>query len=251
MKRVILLGAVAILIAVLGVIWMPFQATADTFTAANKFGVSASDVQIMNQNQQANATVSQEYTLFDPNGTTFKTSTPRDLIVTLNMECGLYTAVGAKGSYNPLSSTGTIQTSSTAIGQVIAWVELDGHPLATTLANPYNNIGDPNADPPTTSNGPVVFCNRAFNLSTQNFNIDQLITLFIKTRDAHSYSWFALNVGNGTHTLVVKSKLVAETASSGNGGSVTITYTPPAASALVGQRTLIVEPVNLQNSATY
>jgi hypothetical protein len=50
---------------------------------------------------------------------------------------------------------------------------------------------------------------------------------------------------------VVKASLLASTESSGNDGSVTVNYVTPAASAIVGQRTLVVEPVNLQNGATY
>lgn len=230
-------------------IWSSVQPVgAQTYTAANKMGIAASDLQLINETQKPNDSQTATVDLFK---TEFKTSTTEDLVIQVNAECGLYTAVGAKGNYDLFAPSPTpIQTSSTAMGQVQVWLELDGKPLPTTLTSAYR-FGDPNATPPTTGNGPVVFCNRQFNLSTQNLLAPQLITLFEKTRQANAYQWFALNVGNGTHTLVAKATLVASTESIGNDGSVTVTYVTPAASAIIGQRTMTVEPVHLMNSAEF
>lgn len=248
MKFLATMLVLSLLVGGIGV-WAPVPAAiAQTTTAANKIGIAASDVQIINQTQKPNDQQTMNVDLFS---TTFKTSTTEDLIIQVNAECGLYTAVGAKGNYDLFNPSATpLNTSSTAMGQVQVWLELDGKALPTTLTSPYR-FGDPNADPPTTGNGPVVFCNRAFNLSTQNLLAPQLITLFEKTRQANAYQWFATNVGNGTHTLKVKATLVASTESLGNDGSVTVTYVTPAASAIIGQRTMTVEPVHLMNSASF
>jgi hypothetical protein len=220
---------------------------ADTFTAANKVGVSASDLQVINSTETASANPLSPVTLMS---TTFKTSTTEDLIIQVNAETGLYTAVGAKGSYDPLTSTTAINTSSTATGQVIVWVELDGQPLPVTTQNPYAGVAGVTDDIYGYMNGPIVFNSRAFNLSTQNLTLGQQIALFIKTRSANSFQWFATNVGNGDHTVVVKANLVTDTAQT-VGGSTDFTYTTPAASAMIGQRTLNVEPLHLMNSASY
>jgi hypothetical protein len=171
---------------------------------------------------------------------TFKTSTPEDLLITVNSECGIYTAVGATGKN---AAGGTIQTSSTAIGDVVVWVELDGKAVPTNF-----NAGQAftRGSATTAPNGPVTFCNRAFNLSTQGLPIGQWLAIWENTKQANSFAWYALNVGNGPHTLNVYAELTA-TATGDTTGS-TFTFTTPAASAMIGQRTLSVEPVNLMNS---
>ncbi len=125
-KWVVTMVVLAMLVGVPALLWGPFQpASAQTTTAADKIGIAASDMQIINQTQEPNDTQTMEVTLFT---TSFKTSTPADLLIRLNAECGVYTAVGAKGNYDPLKG-GTINTSSTAIGQVVVWLELDGVPV--------------------------------------------------------------------------------------------------------------------------
>lgn len=205
---------------------------------ADKVGVAASDLQVINSTQTANTNPPNPVQLFE---TTFSTSTVEDLLMNVSAECALYTAVGATGG------TAT-QTTSTATGEVMLWLNLDGKNLPTSAnAGPYNNTGDPNANPPTTGNGPVVFCDRAMNLSTQGLTAGQIITLYDNTRDANAFNWFALNVGNGTHTLKVFGDLVSSTM--GTGG--TITYMTPAASAIIGQRTLTVTPTHLAPTASF
>ena len=240
----VLAGAavVALLVLVSG---SGHSAGASTTTSADHIAVSASDLQVLNQNQQPNANSSTTVQLMS---STFKTSTVEDLVINLSAECGLYTAVGAKGG----GSNST--TSSQATGIVTIHLTLDGNPLPTTLSDPYSDTGDPNASPPTTSNGPVVYCNRQLNMQTAGLNLGQLITLFENTRSANSFQWFALNVGNGQHTVTAYATLEADTASSGTNGGSGSTTTPvvtPAASALVGQRTMEVYPAHLANSATF
>jgi hypothetical protein len=222
-------------------------AGATTTTAANKIAIAASDIQAINLNQTANTTSTKPVTLFS---TTFKTSTTEDLLMDVHLECGLYTAVGATGG-----GSGS-KTSSTATGSVVVWLVLDGHLLPTTLTDTASS-NPPTLDSngiPTTDNGPVNFCNRQFNLSTQNLSTSEMLTLFINTKDANAFQWFALNVGNGTHILTAYADLFAATSCSGTLGTgcgTTINYITPAASALVGQRTMSVEPDHLANSATF
>jgi len=217
-------------------------------SGADKIAINAAtDVQ-MNWNQTPNTNSSQSVQLAS---TTFSTSTTEDLVMNFSTECGIYTAVGGKNS-NQLGTTvnGTVTTSSTATGRVIVWLQLDGKVLPVSA-----NAGD--AGP---GNGPVSFCSRTLNLSTANLSPQQVIQISEDTLDANSFQWFALNVGNGTHTLKVYANLVADTAASGtNGGTgicdpttdLTCAYATPAASALVGQRTLEVFPDHLSNTASF
>jgi hypothetical protein len=240
----------SLLVATLAAFLGPLQlAGADTFSAANKLGITASDLQIINQAQNPSEMAASEAELFR---TTFRTSTQRDLIVTLSAECGLYSGVGPKSSYDPPTSMGNARASADATGKVIAWLELDGNPLPTTLqGHPAVTIGSPSSGSTTTANDPAVLCSRAHNVGTQSFLKSQLLTLFAMTRDAASHTWLATSVGSGEHRLVAKAELVSETASPGSDGGVTVAHTTPAASALVGQRTLSIEAVALQSSATY
>jgi hypothetical protein len=195
-----------------------------------------------------------------------KTSTQEDLIIGVNAECGLYTAVGAKGGGS--GST----TSSTATGVVTLSVYLDPGPVSSTTGLPTSglvptsSVNDSSANAnlnesfgypplPADANGPVVYCGRAVNLSTANLGLNEMISLFENTRSANSFQWYSLDVGNGTHTVDVYATLEADTASSGtNGGSGSTTIGPgttPAASAMIGQRTLIIYPDHLGNTASF
>lgn len=140
----------------------------------------------------------------------FKTSDKSDLIIQATAEVGLYTDVKTKGN-----------DESTAKAGVTCWVELDGQPVSWNVANP---LGD----------GKVVFDNREFGLKTSNFDDeDAMIELFIKTRSAHGFNWYTADVGSDTHTIELKATIDEFVEGSGD------------AEALVGPRTLIVEPVNM------
>lgn len=216
--------------------WAPILPAHGATGGADKIGVAASDVQIINQTQMPSNNPPNPVTLAT---TTFSTSTVEDLLMSVSSECALYTAVGAAGP-------GT--TTSTATGEVMVWLNLDGKNLPTSGAGSNPNFGgDPNANPPTTGNGPVVFCDRASNLSTAGLTPTQMLTTYDNTRNADAFTWFALDVGNGSHTLKVMADLVSSTSGTG----ATITYQTPAASAVIGQRTLTVEPTHLSNTASF
>jgi hypothetical protein len=136
---------------------------------------------------------------------TIKTSTPTDLILSVTLECTLATDV---------TVTGTGEAES--LGLVRVWVEIDGAPVPVAA-------GDPD--------GKVVFCDRAHRMQRLDQHEDDEEALFAGTAAGHGFNWFALDVGNGTHTVVVKGEL-----------EMMVDGTAEA-HASVGKRTLIVEPV--------
>ncbi|MEA3199936.1 MAG: hypothetical protein QOE90_1364 [Thermoplasmata archaeon] len=145
-----------------------------------------------------------------------KTSSPEDLVITASMECDILTSVTTTGN-----------DDSSAFGQVVAWIEIDGHPVPV-------GWDDTGADA-----GKVVFCNRAHQQTTSGFTVDNnaTITSFIQTRSANSFQWTSLNLGSGQHTVELKALL---TQTSTNNG---------VAKALVGKRSMTVEPTKLANNA--
>ena len=220
---------------------------------ADKIAISASNAVLVNPNQQPNATASVPVKLATA---TFTTSTTEDLVMNFSTECGIYTAVGGKNN-NTVTGLLPATTSSTAVGQVQVYLMLDGNLLPVSASAGPATFGEANTSP----NGPVSYCDRALQLNTSNLSPQQLIAISINTLDANSFQWFALNVGNGAHTLEVWANLIANTASSGtNGGTGSTTcgptdpstcFTTPAASAIVGQRTLEVFPDHLANTASF
>lgn len=246
-RRLTTVLVTALVTASLVVLLGPSRAATPVLGAgADKIGISASTHTYINLNQQPNATSSESHLLAS---TTFSTSTTEDLIMTFSTECGIYTAVGGKNT-NTTTTTLPVTTSSTAQGEVVVWLQLDGHMLPVSA----------NAGAAGPGNGPVSYCSRALNLSTANLSPQQLIQISINTLDANSFQWFALNVGNGSHTLNVYANLIANTVSSGSGGGSgacdpsvdpSCAYTTPAASAQVGQRTLEVFPDHLANTANF
>jgi hypothetical protein len=144
--------------------------------------------------------------------TTIKTGGPKDLAVQLTLECSLFTQLSVVND-----------ESQTAIAGVNVWVLFDGVPLPVAS-------GD---------DGVVTFCNRAYNMAiTQLDDEDARFDSYIATKAAHGFNWAVLNTGSGTHTIEIVGQLEAFATDAGE------------AQAIVGKRTLIVEPVHLQNGAT-
>jgi hypothetical protein len=144
---------------------------------------------------------------------TVKTSKPTDLILGVTSECSITTDVTTVGS-----------DDQTAFGQVKVWVEIDGQRVPVA----EDDVDDP---------GRVVFCNRTYQRETTLFDDeDATIRTFMETRQANGFNWMALNVGSATHKIEVKAELIA-------------TGTEKASAlAVVGKRTLIVEPVKSANN---
>lgn len=136
-----------------------------------------------------------------------KTSNPTDLVISVSLECSILTQVTTVGN-----------DDASAFGRVEVWVEIDGVPVGVTSED----------------DGRVVFCDRAQRQTTSLFDDeDATITSYLKTRSAHSFSWIDLNLGSATHTIVVKAHFTEEASSNA------------VAQALIGKRTLVVEPVKL------
>jgi hypothetical protein len=164
---------------------------------------------------------------------TLKTSSPTDLILGVAMECSIFTRLVT----GPSDQGGT--DTATASGHVRAWVEIDGKIV------PINSVSSSTIGAtPTAGNDSdkVTFCNRTYSrtvtdaenpLDGQDIEDD-----FIDTKSANSFNWLRLNMGSGAHTIVVKATLT-ESAQ----GDAT-------AEAVIGNRSLIVEPEKLANDAS-
>lgn len=135
-----------------------------------------------------------------------RTADPTDLVLSVTAECSIVTNVTTVGN-----------DEQRAFGEVKVWVEIDGEHVAVSSAD--------------SDAGRVVFCNRAYQRRTTNFDDeDATIETFFETRQANGFNWMALNVGHGVHTIEVKATLTEEATNNAT------------AEAVVGNRTLIVEP---------
>lgn len=151
-----------------------------------------------------------------------RVSPPTDLIIQVTAECAIFTA---------LTTTGN--DTAQAFGEVKVWVELDGTHVPVATAD--------------LDEGRVVFCNRRYHRTTTLFDDeDATIESFIDTRTANGFNWLALNAGsyddpaNGFGIIDVA---VKATLTEGTMGDAT-------AEAVVGNRTVIVEPTKASNHET-
>lgn len=141
-----------------------------------------------------------------------KTSKPTDLILGVTLECSITTEVTTVGS-----------DDQTAFGQIRVWVEIDGVPVKVAQDDP--------------DNGRVVFCNRTYQRTTTLFDDeDATIKTFMQTRSANGFNWMALDVGSAVHKIEVKAAL-----------TLSATTDKTKAAAVIGNRTLIVEPTKAAN----
>jgi hypothetical protein len=140
-----------------------------------------------------------------------KTSKPTDLILGVTLECSITTDVATTGNDEAL-----------AAGALDVWIEIDGNPV---LINPTDQDG-----------GVVTFCNRSYQRTTSMFDDDDAtIETFFRTKDTHGFNWSSLDLGSATHTIQVLGELTQE-----EEGDAT-------AEVVVGDRTLVVEPVKSAN----
>ncbi len=190
-------------------------ATIATHEPADKIEASASAVEVM-QVQGGPGSSSSEVVLLEG---TLRSSSPTDLIIDVNAETGLFTAVTIFGT-----------SESEARARITVWVEIDG--MAVPVTGDSNGDGSFN-DP---DDGRVVFNNRDFGLAS--INLTAVLTGFQRTRSAHGFKWVALDVGPGIHSIEVKARL--EVIALGNAN----------AAAAVGKRTMVVEPTKLANDVS-
>ncbi len=168
---------------------------------------------------------------------TIKTSKPTDLILNVNMECSIFTRLVTGGTGVAGSDT------ATATGDIRAWVEIDGQVVPIMSAS---NPPQPPPPPGTVATDSVTFCNRTYSRTvtdTENntpMDGQDRESDFIDTKSANSFTWLRLNLGSSPspHVIVVRAIL-------------TEGATPDAtAEAMVGNRSMIVEPAKLANDAT-
>jgi hypothetical protein len=141
-----------------------------------------------------------------------KTSKPSDLILGVTLECAITTELTTVGD-----------DTETATSEIRVWVEIDGKPVPVSQAD---------AD-----RGQVVFCNRTDERQTTLGGDDtsDSIRTFLEERLSNGFNWMALNVGSATHEIVVKASLMTTETAGAN------------AIAVIGNRTLIVEPTMSAN----
>ena len=204
----------------LGTTVLPQGAEA-THQPADKVVAAGSKIEVMSPNA--------EVTLLS---STLRASSPTDLILAVSMECSIFTRLVT----GPSSDGGT--DTAMASGHVRAWLEIDGNVV------PVNGISQtPLVPPPAGSDADkVTFCNRTYQrtvtdaedpLDGQDVEDD-----FIDTKAANSFNWLRLNLGSGVHRIELKGTLSQATS-----GDAT-------AHAVVGNRSLIVEPAKLANDAS-
>lgn len=178
---------------------------------ANKVAASGSSTEVVNAEQD---------TLLLSE--TVKINNPTDLIIGVSAECAILTQV---------TNSANGQTER-AFGEVKIYVTINGKRVP---------VADNDAD-----QGRVVFCNRAQEQQWTDTatgpdagdDADDQLRQYLDTRTANSFSWMALNVGteyggtqDNVHTIQVWADWdVAATANA-------------VAEAVVGNRTLILEPV--------
>jgi hypothetical protein len=207
-------------VAVLGVFLMGANAfgTNTAPTAANKAAASGRQV-----------VVAAPGTNVELLSVVMKTSKPEDLILQVTLECTIFTQLDTGGSTAP-------GATSTAFshGSVSVWITVDG------IIVPISDASMPPQDPANQGVGgdadKVTFCDREYQRTvTDGENpLDGLDRTqdYIKTKSSHAFNWLRLNAGSGTHTIRVLANLTATAAGQGD----------TTAQALVGNRTLIVEP---------
>lgn len=207
-------------LVVLGASVLPRGAEA-THQPADKVVAAGSKLEVMSPNTAVTLLSS-----------TLRTSSPTDLILAVSMECSIFTRLVT----GPSSDGGT--DSAMASGHVRAWIEIDGRIVPVNSTSQPPQLAPPGGD----ESDKVTFCNRTYQrtvtdaedpLDGQDIEDD-----YIDTKAANAFNWLRLNLGSGVHTIVVKGTLMQATS-----GDAT-------AQAVVGNRSLIVQPAKLANDAS-
>jgi hypothetical protein len=165
--------------------------------------------------------------------TTVRNSKPTDLMLQVAMECSILTDNVIVGSDQPGA-----QESAMTEGTVRAWIEVDGQVV------PIISQSEASQPPPAPGDDTdkVTFCNRVFNRTVQDAEDPQdgydRSRDYIETKSANSFNWVRLNMGSGTHEIVLYADLSH------------FATTQSSASAYVGNRSLIGLPGKFANDAT-
>lgn len=185
---------------------------------ADKVAVSGSTLEVMEVSATDSENHSATHTLLSD---TIKTSTPTDLLLQPTVETALFTDIMTMGN-----------DQSEAEASVTCWIELDDEPVVVSSDYTAAGLSEQAASE-------VVFDKRAHRMETANFDDEEAtIRQFLDTRSANGFNWVTLDVGNGEHELELKGRL-----------DVNVDDSNAEARAIVGPRTMIVEPVKLPNDA--
>lgn len=180
---------------------------------ANKVAAAGSETEVVGANQSAIVLTE-----------TVKINNPTDLIISASAECAILTQV---------TNSANGQTER-AFGEITFHVEINGIPVPVSAED--------------TDKGEVVFCNRAHeqqwtdSAAPNNDDGGDKLRQYIDTRTANAFNWLALNVGTtyaGSGDNVHKIDLVATWNTDATAGAI--------AEAVVGNRTLVLEPVKAWN----
>lgn len=183
---------------------------AATHQPADKMAVAGSTVEILRDE----SLLGTEPTVATILSGTMRTSSTTDLVLSVTLECALWTTVATVGN-----------EESEARATIKVWIEIDGEPVVVS----GNESGAEDA-------GKVVFCDRTHRQSVTDLDDeDARIEQFLRTRTANAFNWISLNLGSGTHVIEVKAEL--DTAASEAGLTA----------AAIGKRTLVAEPTKLAN----
>ena len=181
--------------------------------------------------------------------TTIKTSNVADLFVDTSLMTGLYTSTQVKGNGNGSTST------ASAMGGVQVRAVLDPQ-----FDSSGNVVGGTYAYPDDQGTG-ITFDQRIQTLTANLGNIftdcfanggntgtgctltQEQITLALETTSAHSYNFILVNVGAGTHTLLIQAQV--NTTATGSNGGVSIS------NAMFGLGSVTVESVRFVNSFSF
>lgn len=207
LTKVLSLGVVALLVGVVAYAAVAPSNAGASHQPADRVAAAGASYEIM-ESATANGSFSEEHTLFS---TQMRTSNPTDLVIQLTAECALWTDVTTVGN-----------DESESFASVNVWVEIDGEPV------PVSGEDD----------GVVTLCNREYRVQTTQFeNENATIDRYLRSRQANAFNWIAVDAGADVHTVEVKAQLEghAESFSEGNAH----------AKAVIGQRTLVIEPIKL------
>lgn len=160
---------------------------------------------------------------------TVRNAKPTDMVLQVSMECGLITDTILLGSTTPGA-----QDSTRATATVRAWIEVDGKIVPIVSSGSTPATGD--------ETDKVTMCNRVFERTVQDSEDPQDgydgSRDYIATKASHAFNWVRLNMGSGTHRIV----LVGAVDAAATGAS--------AADAYIGNRSLIGLPGKFANDAT-
>lgn len=193
---------------------------------------------------------------------TARYNNPTDLRLSVTAECALWTNTATFGD-----------DDSESKARVEVWVTIDGKtvPVSSgdTAATPSGTT--PSIDPDDQGDaGHVVFCNRANRMKTENIESttigtadedddsedDIVIRSYNRSRSANAFNWGAIDVGRNYDSPangkgIVEIEYHARLATSVTDNKLADDVDSAAAKAVVGKRTLFVEPVKMSNRASF